>query len=213
MKQQPGDMCKIKIVKFGQRPKKPKTTNKKKKVGFGKTGKTKIRVSTSRSAWRSLLVAREIKKLRNLTTKFPTIDNLEASEYMERFEIAAKKHRFKKTKMSEGRAVFHLGNGPIRIAIISGIHGEERAGPIALLSWLEMTRKDYLIPEHISLMICPLVGHDAWNNRAREENGTVNLNEVWGGVSKCFQVTLANSNYIFRNSNRLSLSTFTKIQQ
>lgn len=178
MKQQSGDMCKINIAKFGQRPKNSKN-NKKNKVGFGKTGKTKIRVTAPQSAWRSFLVAKEIRKLRNLTTKFRTIDRLEATEYMERFDAAAKKHRFKKTKLSEGRAVYRLGNGSIRIAIISGIHGEERAGPIALLSWLEMTRKEYLIPEHVSLMICPLVGHDAWNNREREENGTINLNEVW----------------------------------
>lgn len=177
MKLQPDEICKINIVKFGQNPKNRK--KKKKSSGFGKTGNSKIKVTVARSAWRNILVAKEVRKLRYRTSKFETINNLEANEYMDRFDQAAKKHKFKKKKLSEDRAIYFLGNGSVKIAIISGIHGEERAGPVALLSWLEMTRKNYLIPEHITLMVCPLVGHDAWNNHAREENGKINLNEVW----------------------------------
>lgn len=131
------------------------------------------------SAWKSEIVVQEVRKMRNRTSKLKTIDNLPASEYMLRFDQAAKKHRFRVKRLSDGRSVYQLGKGPVKISIISGIHGEERAGPVSLLAWLELTKKGYLIPEHVTLLVCPLVGHEAWNNRRRHESGKTNLNSVW----------------------------------
>lgn len=135
------------------------------------------------SAWKSEIVVQEVRKMRNRTSKLKTIDNLPASEYMLRFDQAAKKHRFRVKRLSDGRSVYQLGKGPVKISVISGIHGEERSGPVALLAWLELTKKGYLIPGHVTLLVCPLVGHEAWNHRRRHEKGKMNLNSVWARQS------------------------------
>jgi predicted deacylase len=135
-----------------------------------------------KSAWRKRIVTREVAKLDGLSPKLYKINNLSAESFMKRFDKAAKKHGFKTKRMRFGRSVYTLGKGPERVLFNSGIHGEERAGPIALLTWLERTDKGQLISENFSLMISPLVGHDAWNNKRRKENNKINLNSVW--VSK-----------------------------
>jgi hypothetical protein len=131
------------------------------------------------SSWKTPLVAQEVFKMRNRAGKLKTIDNLLAEDYMIRFDQAAKKHRFKVKRLSDGRSAYQLGKGPVKLSIISGIHGEERAGPVSLLAWLELTKKGCLIPGHVTLLICPLVGHEAWNHRRRHEKGKMNLNSVW----------------------------------
>lgn len=113
-----------------------------------------------------------------MTKNLNVINGLTAERYLKRFYKAAQKHGFKKYSLSQGRHVYYLGDGPHRVVIISGIHGEERAGPVALLTWLEETKRDKLIPKGVSLMICPLVAHAAWNNNIRLEN-RANLNNAW----------------------------------
>lgn len=133
-----------------------------------------------KSAWQKPLISQEVSALCGSSRKLNIINNLPADKYMERFAKAAKRHGFKAQFLASGRIIYYLGKGPQKISLMSGIHGEERAGPIALLTWLETARKGKLIDKKkISLMICPLVGHDAWNKRFRLENGKINLNSVW----------------------------------
>ena len=133
----------------------------------------------SKSAWKKKIVAKEVALLKPMVGKLHRINNLPAETYMNRFVAAAKKHGFKKRSLSFGRALFYLGTGPKKVLITSGIHGEERAGPIALLHYLENTPKGQLIAANSTLMVCPLIGHDAWNNKKRKENNKTNLNSVW----------------------------------
>lgn len=139
----------------------------------------KARSKKNKSAWLVPVVAETIASLQPITKKLSGINKLDAESYMERFSIAAKRHGFRAKSIGDGRFVYTLGKGPRKISMISGIHGEERSGPVVLLSWLESTKRRKLIPKDVSLMICPLVGHDAWNNNFRFENGKTNLNSVW----------------------------------
>lgn len=133
-----------------------------------------------KSAWRKRIVSKEINCLKPLTGKLNKINNLPADLYMKRFMAAAKKHGFRVKTLSGGRSVFYYGKGPVKLAFLSGIHGEERSGPVSLLTMLETTKKGELFDKKaISLMICPLVGFDAWNNKTRLENKKINLNCVW----------------------------------
>lgn len=142
--------------------------------------KTTIKINkTKRSAWNNELVLDELYRVKRFGPKFRKIDNLSAQDYMTRFKKAADKHGFKHKELSAGRAMFTLGTGKMRVSMISGIHGEERSGPVALLSWLELTPKGRLIGDHVSLFVCPLVGHQAWNMNEREEKKNLNLNQVW----------------------------------
>jgi len=133
----------------------------------------------TKSAWRKRIVTTEVAKLEGFLPKLYKINNLSAESFMKRFDKAAKVHGFRAKRMRFGRSVYFLGKGPQKVLFNAGIHGEERAGPIALLTWLENTPKGALISKDFSLMISPLVGHDAWNNKQRKENNKINLNSVW----------------------------------
>jgi len=130
-----------------------------------------------KSAWKNKLVIDKISSLRSSKTLLK-INKYTHQKYIKRFDIAAEKHKFSTKDLGLGRKAYFLGNGVVHLAIISGIHGEERAGPIALLKMLEKTRKGKLIPNNISLVIVPLIAFDAWNKQNRE-NGGINLNESW----------------------------------
>ena len=131
-----------------------------------------------KSSWTNPLVSREASGLIGLSKNLNIINTLTAKRYLRRFHKAAQKHGFKKYSLSQGRQTYYLGEGPHKMVIISGIHGEERAGPVALLTWLEETKRDRLIPKGVCLMICPMVAHNAWDNEVRLEN-RANLNNAW----------------------------------
>jgi len=131
-----------------------------------------------KSAWRNKLVSSKISALKKVTKSLIKINKLTHEDYMKRFSLAAEKHNFSSVDLGSSRKVFYLGNGAIRLALISGIHGEERAGPISLLKFLERTKAGKLIPSNVSLLISPLLGFDAWDKQSRE-NEEINLNEAW----------------------------------
>ena len=138
-----------------------------------------VTTKSKSSVWNKPLISQEVAALFGLSRKLNIINNLSAQKYMDRFAKAAKRHGFRARYLDDDRFVYCLGHGPSKIAIISGIHGEERSGPISLLTWLEGSKRGSLIPKNVSLLICPLVGHDAWNKRTRLENAKTNLNSVW----------------------------------
>jgi hypothetical protein len=135
-----------------------------------------------KSSWNNELVVSRIAVLKRQSKSLSKIDKLSYQDYMERFSIAAEKHNFTFIDLGSSRKAFVLGTGSIHLAMISGIHGEERAGPIALLKFLERTKKGRLIPDNISLFISPILGSEGWDKRDRI-NDNVNLNDVWSWKS------------------------------
>jgi hypothetical protein len=131
-----------------------------------------------KSAWKNKLVSSKILALKRVSKTLSNINKFSHENYMKRFIVAAEKHNFSCVELGSNRKVFYLGSGAMHLAIISGIHGEERAGPIALLKFLERTKVGSLIPNNISLLISPLLGFDAWDKKSRE-NEKLNLNESW----------------------------------
>lgn len=64
----------------------------------------------------------------------------------------------------------------IVVTIISGIHGDERSGPLSILRLLESEGfEDYLLSMKVNLRIAPLVNDHGWDNDTREWMG-IDLN-------------------------------------
>jgi len=105
------------------------------------------------------------------------IDALDFRAFMTRLGRAAAKHGLRMQGLTNGAVILtspESVKGP-RVALLAGLHGEERAGPIALLSWLEGART---LPA-ARFWICPLLSKITWETRERAPGGT-NLNRVWG---------------------------------
>jgi predicted deacylase len=106
-------------------------------------------------------------------------DALDAQAFYDRFTRAAFKHGMAMEALENGARIFTLGDKSTpTLALLSGLHGEERAGPIALLRWLEDTEAGSLIPDATSVWMCPLFATNAWDAFQREPDG-VNYNDVW----------------------------------
>ena len=127
-------------------------------------------------SYRDLFRASKLPDLAGLTPE-SQIDDLTFRDFMVRVGRAAGKHGLRMTGLTNGSIILRTSEsvtGP-RIALLSGLHGEERAGPIALLTWLESVKK---LPDGIQFWICPLLSRRAWESRERAPDG-LNLNRVW----------------------------------
>jgi predicted deacylase len=91
-------------------------------------------------------------------------NELSFEEYYERFQRIVRKRGGKIRKLANGAqiATFNASRSP-RLAIVSGLHGDERAGPLAILRWLESGRSRI----RRSLWIVPLVNDLGWNAQKR----------------------------------------------
>jgi hypothetical protein len=105
------------------------------------------------------------------------IDQLSADQMWKRFDVAATRHGMESYELPNGARIYALGSGPT-LAILGGLHGDERAGPIALLRWLETTEKGALIPKGTALWMCPLFIGNAWDAFERKAGG-IDFNRVW----------------------------------
>jgi|GEM_PF-1279349 len=105
------------------------------------------------------------------------VDALDFRAFTARLGRAAAKHGLRMHGLSNGAIILttHESVSGPKVALLSGLHGEERAGPIALLTWLERTRT---LPKDVRLWICPLLSRRTWDSRERAPGGT-NLNRVW----------------------------------
>lgn len=131
-------------------------------------------------AYRDLFRADKMNDLAGLTPE-AQIDALDFRAFMVRLGRAAAKHSLRMTGLSNGAVILVTSEsvkGP-RVALLSGLHGEERAGPIALLSWLEGTKR---LPQNVRFWICPLLSRTVWESRERAPGGT-NFNRVWTAES------------------------------
>jgi len=71
------------------------------------------------------------------------------------------------TRLLNGAMVAHLGpNGPC-LALVAGVHGDERSGPLALLEWVS-SHNGSLIPPDRQVWLLPLLNDEGWDAHRRE---------------------------------------------
>lgn len=75
---------------------------------------------------------------------------------------------------------------------MSGLHGDEKSGPLAILRWLEESSQAELVPNGYQLWVAPLVNDQGWDRGEREWNGQ-DLNRVFGSNAPSFLSSLMNS--------------------
>lgn len=98
--------------------------------------------------------------------------SLNFADYNNRFDVAvAKNNGTTKILNNNARVAFFNKNGSDRIVIMSGVHSDERGGPIALLKFLENNK----ITIKEDLVIVPLLNDEGWNKNKRE-HGEIDLN-------------------------------------
>lgn len=93
---------------------------------------------------------------------------LDFESYNRRFDAAVVKNNGELFVLSNNARVAKFNkNGNNRLVIISGIHSDERGGPIALLKFLENNQ----IKISEELIIIPLLNDEGWDNNKREHGG------------------------------------------
>ncbi len=107
------------------------------------------------------------------------IDTMTFDEFYTRFERAANAHGFSRSDITGGARIYQLAGSNEGIAVLSGLHGEERAGPIAVLRWLETAPVGRLVPPGARVWLLPLFSRAAWDSHLRTPGG-VNRNDIWG---------------------------------
>jgi hypothetical protein len=70
--------------------------------------------------------------------------------------------------------LYSRGTGRPSVFIISGQHGDERAGPVAVLQ--SLIEDDF--PPEASVRICPITNPIAWDEKERKPDG-LDMNRVW----------------------------------
>src|SRR5689334_12117394 len=89
-----------------------------------------------------------------------------SSEYVERFVEAARCHDAEIVTLDHSVVMAQIGEGP-RLAVMSGVHGDEPSGPLAVLRWFEKTQPGTLIPDGLSLWVAPLINTSGWDAAVR----------------------------------------------
>jgi len=74
------------------------------------------------------------------------------------------------TRLLNGATVAHIGSDGPRLAIVAGVHGDERSGPLALLAWVS-SRNAPLIPPDRQVWLLPLLNDEGWDAHRREWRG------------------------------------------
>jgi predicted deacylase len=101
------------------------------------------------------------------------------SAYQEQFAAAVVRRGGVIHRLANGGclAAFGRPEGP-RLAVLSGVHGDERSGPLALLSFVTEAPLEDFSPDGPALWMVPLLNDDGWDNNTREWKG-VNLNAAF----------------------------------
>lgn len=105
------------------------------------------------------------------------IDALSAEDLYKEFRLI---WRGTETILTDEVSMFTRGRGKCTMIIISGAHGTERAGPIALLRW---AKKLADLKVNGKICVIPIMHPRAWDLRLRSP-GRLNMNRVWN-ESKC----------------------------
>ena len=102
------------------------------------------------------------------------VDSLDYETYIRFFDAFAERAGMEIDVLPGGLRLYAAGDGRPSTFIIAGQHGDERAGPIALL---EMVRDEEL-PALGSVRICPITHPEAWDSHTRMPGG-LDMNRVW----------------------------------
>lgn len=106
-----------------------------------------------------------------------TNEAVDHSSFTSMFDSHAESNGMDVIELPEGVHLYSYGTGRPYTFIISGQHGDERAGPLALL---EMARDgEFVVPEG-AVRVCPIVSPLSWDEDVRAFGGK-NSNREWGG--------------------------------
>lgn len=108
-------------------------------------------------------------------------------------EFSESTHRLGATEspLSNGAAFYTFGESP-KIGILSGVHGDEKSGPLTLLKWVQELKKI-----KTSFWVCPLLNDQGWDKDTRRWNA-LDLNR---NFSKRSRVPLLRECYRFFKKN------------
>lgn len=102
------------------------------------------------------------------------IDRLDYETYIRFSDAAAERAGFEVDVLPDDVRLYRRGEERPSVFIIGGQHGDERAGPIAILQAL--VEDDF--PPEASIRICPITHPLAWDVRERMP-GDLDMNRVW----------------------------------
>jgi len=106
-----------------------------------------------------------------------TNEAVDHSSFTSMFDSYAESSGMDIFELPDGVHLYSYGSGSPYTFIISGQHGDERAGPLALL---EMVRDgEFIVPEG-TVRVCPIVSPESWDENVRAFSGR-NSNREWGG--------------------------------
>jgi predicted deacylase len=120
----------------------------------------------------------------------PETDGIKFQDFNQSFVQEAKRLGLKMDYLSNGAVVARLERNistptifnkqpkTIRLALVGGIHGNERSGPFIILDWLRQQKRETLHENPTSLWICPLLNNDGWDADCREWKGQ-DLNRIF----------------------------------
>jgi predicted deacylase len=91
-----------------------------------------------------------------------------------------------KTGLSNGSCVFKFGKGK-KLFILSGVHGDERSGPLSILKYFSNLKKFQELP--IEFLICPLLNTSGWDKNSRY-HGKIDLNRSFHNKAPKFVTEL-----------------------
>ena len=99
------------------------------------------------------------------------------ANYYRAFRNATKRHGGQIMRLTNGSHIFCLERPDRpRLAFFSGLHGDERSGPLALLEWLAQSPDLEALDS--SLLVLPLLNDAGWDAGTRDWNGQ-NLNRAF----------------------------------
>ena len=109
-----------------------------------------------------------------------TNEAVDHSTFTSMFDAFAESNDMDIIELPEGVHLYSYGSGSPYTFIVSGQHGDERAGPLALL---EMARDGEFIVAKGTVRVCPIVSPESWDEYVRAAGGR-NSNREWGGPHK-----------------------------
>jgi predicted deacylase len=109
------------------------------------------------------------------------LENLSCKNFLKEFR---KIWKGSEIKLNKKVSMFCRGRGKCTMIVISGIHGEERAGPVAIFCWAKRLAKMAI---NGRICVVPIMHPLAWDLRIRKPNN-LNLNSIWN-KQKCVRAS------------------------
>ena len=95
-------------------------------------------------------------------------------QYNQKLLKQAEKNKLSTQRLSNDAVVVRGGKG-VRVVIVSGLHGDEKSGPLGILDWLSKSG----FRAKVSFLIIPLINNEGWNKSERLWRGK-DLNRAFG---------------------------------